>query len=38
VGVYQVNFRVPANAPTGPADLIVTAGSTSGPTVKVPVQ
>ena len=38
VGVYQVNFRVPANAPGGSGDLVVTAGAASSPTVKVPVQ
>lgn len=38
VGVYQVNFRIPANAPGGLADLVVTAGSTASPKVKVPVQ
>ncbi|MBZ5618430.1 MAG: PQQ-dependent sugar dehydrogenase [Acidobacteriia bacterium] len=38
VGVYQVNFRVPANAPGGSGDLVVTAGSAKSPAVKVPVQ
>ncbi|HEV3197194.1 MAG TPA: PQQ-dependent sugar dehydrogenase [Bryobacteraceae bacterium] len=38
VGVYQVNFRVPANAPSGSGDLVVTAGAASSPTVKAPVQ
>jgi minor extracellular serine protease Vpr len=31
-GVYQLNFKVPANAPSGSQELIVTAGSASPPT------
>jgi uncharacterized protein (TIGR03437 family) len=31
-GVYQLNFKVPANAPSGSEELVVTAGSTSPPT------
>ena len=38
VGVYQVNFRAPANAPSGMQDLIITAGGAAGPAVKVPVR
>jgi uncharacterized protein (TIGR03437 family) len=38
VGVYQVNFRVPDNAPAGSADMVVTAGTVASPTVKAPVQ
>jgi uncharacterized protein (TIGR03437 family) len=38
VGVYQVNFQVPANAPSGVQNLVLAAGSTSSPTVTVPVQ
>ena len=38
VGVYQVNFRAPANAPSGLQDLIVTVGSVSSPAVKVAVR
>jgi len=37
VGVYQVNFRVPANAPSGSDDVVVSAGSVASPTVKAPV-
>jgi uncharacterized protein (TIGR03437 family) len=36
-GVYQLNFRVPANAPSGLQDLVVTAGGVSSPAIKVPV-
>jgi uncharacterized protein (TIGR03437 family) len=38
VGVYQVNFRVPAHAPGGSGDLVVKVGAASGPTVKVAVR
>lgn len=38
VGVYQVNFRVPARVASGTQDLILTAGSVNGPAVKAPVQ
>ena len=38
VGVYQVNFRVPANAPSGLQELIVTAGTVASPAVKVLVR
>ncbi len=37
-GVYQVNIRIPANAPRGLQDLVLTAGSVAGPAVKAPVQ
>jgi len=37
-GVYQLNFRVPANAPSGMQDLVVTAGGAASPAVKVPIQ
>jgi uncharacterized protein (TIGR03437 family) len=38
VGVYQVNFRVPANAPSGLQDLVMVEGNTNSPMVKAPVQ
>ena len=38
VGVYQVNFRVPANAPPGSQDVVLTAGPASSPAVKVAVR
>lgn len=38
VGVYQVNFQVPASVPSGNQDLVVSSGATSSPAVKVPVQ
>jgi uncharacterized protein (TIGR03437 family) len=38
VGVYQVNFRVPINAPGGPADLMIMAGDASSPVVKTTVR
>ena len=38
VGVYQVNFRVPSNAPAGSGDLAVSVGGASSPAVKAPVQ
>jgi uncharacterized protein (TIGR03437 family) len=38
VGVYQVNFRMPAGAPSGSQNLVLTAGSDTSPPVKVPVQ
>jgi uncharacterized protein (TIGR03437 family) len=36
-GVYQVNFRAPANLPAGSHDLILTVAGVSSPPVKVPV-
>jgi uncharacterized protein (TIGR03437 family) len=36
-GVYQVNLRAPANASSGLQDLIVSAGGSSSPSIKVPV-
>jgi uncharacterized protein (TIGR03437 family) len=38
VGVYQVTFRVPANAPAGSPDLVVAMGAASSPAVKALVQ
>jgi uncharacterized protein (TIGR03437 family) len=38
VGLYQVNFQVPRNAPSGPQDLVVSAGGVGSPAVKVPVR
>ena len=38
VGVYQVNFRVPANASSGIQDLAVIAGGLTSPIAKVAVQ
>ncbi len=38
VGVYQANFRVPANAPSGLQHLVIALGDASSPAVKVPVQ
>jgi uncharacterized protein (TIGR03437 family) len=38
IGVYQVNFRVPQNAPGGTQDLAVAVGSSTSPAAKVPVQ
>jgi uncharacterized protein (TIGR03437 family) len=38
VGVYEVRFRVPENAPGGLQNLILTADNVSGPAVKVPVR
>ena len=37
-GVYQVNFRVPANARSGLQDLVLTAGGAASPATRVPVQ
>jgi len=37
-GVYQVNFRVPLNAPGGLQELTLTAGTATAPVVKVPVR
>ncbi len=37
VGVYQVNFLVPQNAPSGLQSLVLTAGPVA-PVVKVSVQ
>lgn len=37
VGVYQVNFRVPAGV-SGPADLVVSAGGVDSAAVRFPVQ
>lgn len=38
VGVYQVNLRVPDNAPSGAQALILTADNAVSPAVTVPVQ
>ena len=38
VGVYQVNFRVPPNAPAGSPDLVLTIGGASSPVVKALIQ
>ncbi|MBZ5586117.1 MAG: hypothetical protein LAQ30_28800, partial [Acidobacteriia bacterium] len=38
VGVYQVNSRVPADAPAGVQDLVISAGAEAGPAAKVSVQ
>jgi uncharacterized protein (TIGR03437 family) len=35
VGVYQVNFRVPQNAPTGMQDLVLSIDGTDSPGRKV---
>ena len=37
-GVYQVNFQVPANTPSGSQEVVITAGGVTSPVVKVPVQ
>ncbi len=37
VGVYQVNFRTPANAPSGAQSLMVTVGNASSPAASVTV-
>jgi hypothetical protein len=36
--VYQVNFRVPAIASSGPQDLVLTAAASVAPAVKAPVR
>ena len=38
VGVYQVNLRVPENAPGGLQDLVLNAGGAASPVVKVFIQ
>ena len=38
VGVYQVNFRVPANTPRGSQDIVLAIGTSNSPAVKVTVQ
>lgn len=38
VGVYQVNFRVPANLPGGSQDLAIGLGAATSPTIRVPVR
>jgi uncharacterized protein (TIGR03437 family) len=35
VGVYQVNFLVAPEVPSGTQDLVVTVGTVAGPAVKV---
>ncbi|MCS6952318.1 MAG: PQQ-dependent sugar dehydrogenase [Bryobacterales bacterium] len=37
VGVFQVNIRVPASAPRGNLELVVTAAEVSSPAARVPV-
>ena len=38
VGVYQVNFRAAASAPGGLQDLVISAGGSTSPAVKVAVR
>jgi uncharacterized protein (TIGR03437 family) len=38
VGVYQVNFRVPAAVSSGSQDLVIAAAGVASPTVKIPVE
>jgi len=38
VGVYQVNFRVPSDVPSGVEDLILSVGTAASPTVKAPIR
>lgn len=38
VGLYQINIRVPANAPSGAVDLVVSTGAAESLAVKVPVR
>jgi uncharacterized protein (TIGR03437 family) len=38
VGVYQMNFRVPENLPSGAQDLIVATASASSPPAKVTIR
>jgi uncharacterized protein (TIGR03437 family) len=38
VGLYQVNVTLPANAPTGSQDLIVSIGGATSIATKLPVQ
>lgn len=37
VGVTQVNFTIPANAPTGPQSLVVTVGGVASPPVTLTI-
>jgi uncharacterized protein (TIGR03437 family) len=37
-GVTQINFRIPADAPVGVQDVVVTVGSVDSPAVKVEVK
>jgi uncharacterized protein (TIGR03437 family) len=37
-GVYQVNFRVPVNAPSGLHDLLVSVGGVASAAVKAPLR
>jgi uncharacterized protein (TIGR03437 family) len=38
VGVYEVNFRVPAEAPSGVQDIVLSANAAAAPPVRVVVQ
>jgi uncharacterized protein (TIGR03437 family) len=38
VGLYQVNIRIPASAPSGNLELVVSAGGADSPAVRVPVR
>lgn len=38
VGVYQVNFQVPASVPTGSQDLVVEVAAGASPAIRVPVR
>jgi len=38
VGVTQINFTVPANAPTGRQPVVVTVGTVSTPVAYITVQ
>jgi uncharacterized protein (TIGR03437 family) len=38
VGIYQINFRAPAGAPSGMQDLVASIGGVSSPPIKVAVR
>ena len=38
VGLYQINVRVPPDAPTGVQQVVVTSNGVSGKSVALPIQ
>ena len=38
VGLYQINIRIPAGAPSGAVDLVLATGTAESPAVKIPVR
>jgi minor extracellular serine protease Vpr len=38
IGLYQINFRIPAGAPTGPQDVVVTLRGAASNTARIAIR